>query len=123
MQPSWREGDNGRELFKGDISEAVTKFNAIGETARQPREYQILTDAEGALWRAQEEISALCGGRPDLDTETVYETIEDACLDLHALCQHLESMAPWQAMKAASASSVDAKMAWEAHRRFQRDDQ
>jgi len=120
-QPSWRDGAEGREIFKGSLAEAITRFDAIAETARQPREYQILMNAEGALCRAQAEISALCGARPDLDTERVNETIEDACRDLHALRQHLEAMAPWHALNAASGASVDAKLAWEAHQRFQRD--
>lgn len=119
-KPSFRT-DDPIELFSGPLSEAVTKFDAVGETAKQPREYQILMDAEAALYRAQEEISALCGERPDEDTEKVYEHIEDATRSLMRLRQHFETMSPWRALKLAKAKSVDAKMAWEAHQRFQRD--
>lgn len=122
-QTSWREEENDRELFKGSIADAIAKFDAIGETATQPREYQILMEAQGALWRVQEEINALCGERPDPDTKLVHEQIEDACRDLSALMHHLEQMAPWQAIESASGASVEAKLAWEAHQRFQRNDQ
>lgn len=77
-RPSWDRSEPDVEVFRGDIQEAVTKFDAVGETAKQPREYQLLMTAEGALWRAHEEISALCGERPDPDTEKVYEDIEDS---------------------------------------------
>ena len=79
-------------------------------------------DAEGALYRAQEEINALCGGRPDPDTENVYEDIEGATRALMRLRQHLETMSPWRALGLAADKSVDAKLALQAHQRFQRDD-
>jgi len=117
---SWCADHADTQIFKGPLAEAVIKFDAIGETAKQPREYQILQDAEGALWRAHEEIRALCGERPDEDTEKVYEDIEDATRSLMRLRQHLDTMAPWRALKIAGDKSVDAKLAWEAHQRFQR---
>ena len=119
-KPSSRT-DEPIEVFSGPLSVAITKFEAVGETAKQPREYQILMDAEGALYRAQEEISALCGERPDEDTEKVYDDIEDATRSLMRLRQHLESMLPWRTLNVAGDKFVDAKLAWEAHQRFQRD--
>ncbi len=121
-QPSWRCEEDDRELFKGNLVDAITKFDAMGETASQPREYQILLEAQGSLWRAQEEINALCGERPDPDTELVHEQIKDACRDLSALMRHLETMAPWDALKLTSNASVVAKLALQAHLRFQRDE-
>jgi len=138
-QPSWRDVEPERELFQGSIIEAVRKFNAVGKIAEQPREYRILADAEGALWRAMEEISALCGDRPDEDAKQVNEDIEAATRSLMRLRQHLEQADPWRTLKlidtslqrlrtsdqpiAASAlPTVDAKLAVEAHQRFQRDD-
>lgn len=136
-QPSWDRGEPDVEVFRGDIQEAVTKFDAVGETAKQPREYQLLMTAEGALWRAHEEISALCGERPDPDTEKVYEDIEDASRDLSTLRLHLERTAPWSALTKADAlfgklraehgsqhmgiATTEVRLAVEAHRRFQRD--
>lgn len=124
------------ELFRGEIPEAVSTFDAIGETAKQPREYQILMTVEGSLWRAYEEISALCGERPDPDTEQVYEDIEDACRDLSALRQHLETNDPWRTLAHAARAlqrvresqetpvmglpTVEVNLSMDAHRRFQR---
>ena len=121
-RPSWRENEPDSEVFKGLLREAVTKFDAVGEPAKQPREYQILMETERALYRAQEEISALCGERPDEDTVGVYEDIEDATRSLMRLRQHFETTSPWQALKQAEDKSVDTKLAWEAHQRFQRND-
>ncbi|MEP3329103.1 hypothetical protein [Sedimentitalea sp.] len=120
----------------GEVPEAVAKFQAIGETAKQPREYQILMSAEGCLWRAHEEISALCGERPDPDTEQVYGDIEDATRDLAALRQHLETNDPWRTLAHAEKAlqrvsksqetpvmglpTVDVNLIMDAHRRFQR---
>ena len=112
--------DGPIELFSGPINEAVIKFDAIGETAKQPREYQILMQAEATLCRTQEEITALCGERPDADTEHVHDRIEATCRDLMRLRQHFENMAPWHALKRAETGSVDAKLALQAHQRFQR---
>lgn len=113
--------DDPIEVFSGPLPEAMTKFDAVSGTAKQPREYQILMKAEGALYRAQEEINALCGERPDEDTEKVHDDIEDATRSLMRLRQHFETMSPWRALKLSEDKSVDAKLAWEAHQRFQRD--
>ena len=43
---NWRADQADSEVFKGPLAEAITKFDAMGETAKQPREYQILQDAE-----------------------------------------------------------------------------
>lgn len=136
-RPSWDRKQGHVQMFQGEIPEAVSKFDAIGETAKQPREYQILMTAEGSLWRAHEEISALCGERPDPDTEQVYGDIEDATRDLAALRQHLETNDPWRTLDHAERAlvrvretqeaaipglpTVEVKLAMEAHRRFQRD--
>ena len=125
------------EIFRGDIQQAVSEFDAIGDTAKQPREYQVLMTAEGALYRAEEEISALCGEHPDPDTEKVYEDIADACRELDRLRLHLEQNDPWAVLgrtdeafrrlreETGSTSTglpvVDVKLAMEAHRRFQRE--
>lgn len=135
-RPHWDRKRGDVEMFKGEISEAVSKFDAIGETAKQPREYQILMTAEGSLWRAHEEISALCGERPDPDTEQVYEDIKDACRDLSALRQHLETNDPWRTLAHAERAlqraresqakpvlglpTVEVNVSMDAHRRFQR---
>ncbi len=120
-RPSWRETEPDREVFKGSLREAVTKFDAVGETAKQPREDQILMDAEGALCRAQDEINALCGGRPNLDTEQVHEDIVDATRSLMRLRQHFEAMSLWKGLELAADKSIESKLALQAHQRFQRD--
>lgn len=135
-RPSWDRKQGDVQMFQGEIPEAVSKFDAIGETAKQPREYQILMTAEGSLWRAHEEISALCGDRPDPDTEQVFADIEDACLDLATLRQHLEVNDPWRTLAHAERSlqrvkesqetpilglpTVEVNLGMDAHRRFQR---
>lgn len=135
-RPAWDRTQRDIEMFHGEIPEAVAKFDAIGETAKQPREYQILMTAEGSLWRAHEEISALCGDRPDPDTEQVFEDIEDATRDLASLRQHLEANSPWrtlahaekalQRVKESQATpvmglpTVEVNLSIGAHRRFQR---
>ena len=137
-RPSWDRSQPDVEMFRGDLQSAVPKFDAIGETAKQPREYQTLMTAEGSLWRAHEEISALCGDRPDSDTATVFEDIEDAARDLATLRLHLERTQPWSALGKADAlfdkiraehgsqhtgiASTEIRLAVEAHRRFQRDE-
>ena len=121
-RPSWRENEPDREVFKGSLREAVTKFDAAGETGKQPREHQILMDAEGSLYRAQEEINALCGGRTDQETENEHEDIEDATRSLMLLRKHFEAMSPWAALKIAGQKDTWAKLAHQAHQRFQRDD-
>lgn len=137
-RPAWDRTQNDIEMFHGEIPEAVTKFQAIAETAEQPREYQILMTAEGSLWRAHEEIRALCGDRPNPDTEQVHGDIEEASRDLAALRQHLEINDPWRTIEhseralarvreahgntIAGLPTVEVKLAMEAHRRFQRAD-
>jgi len=136
-RPAWDRKQGDIEIFHGEIPEAVAQFQAIGETAKQPREYQILMTAEGSLWRAYEEISALCGDRPDPDTEQVYGEIEDATHDLATLRQHLETNNPWRTLSHTEKAlarvretsqstvpglpTVEVTLAMEAHRRFQRD--
>ncbi|WP_323772154.1 hypothetical protein [Antarctobacter sp.] len=136
-RPSWDRSQPDVEVFHGELQSAVSKFNAIGETAIQPREYQTLMTAEGALWRAHEEIRALCGERPDPDTEKVFEDIEDASRDLASLRYHLEHNDPWRTLahteKAlarvressdtpiAGLPTVKVKLTMDAHRRFQRE--
>lgn len=39
----------------------------------------LLASAEATLWRAYEEIRALCGERPDPDTARVFGEIEATC--------------------------------------------
>lgn len=136
-RPAWDRAQGDIEMFHGEIPEAVDKFQAIGETAKQPREYQILMTAEGSLWRAHEEISALCGERPDPDTQQVYGDIEDASRDLAALRYHLEHNDPWRTLAHSEKAltrvreanetpivglpTVEVKLAMDAHRRFQRE--
>lgn len=136
-RPAWDRTQNDIEVFHGEIPEAVAKFQAIAETAKQPREYQILMTAEGSLWRAHEEISALCGESPDSDTQQVYGEIEDASRDLAALRQHLEMNDPWRTLTQTEKTlarvretsetpivglpTVEVKLAMDAHRRFQRE--
>ncbi|MGH1355277.1 MAG: hypothetical protein ACRBBS_09380 [Thalassovita sp.] len=135
-RPSWDRKQGDVQVFQGEIPEAVSKFDAIGETAKQPREYQILMTAEGSLWRAHKEISALCGDRPDPDTEQVFADIEQACRDLATLRQHLEVNDPWRTLAPAERalqrvkesqetpilglSTVEVNLGMDAHRRFQR---
>lgn len=137
-RPSWDRSQPDVEMFRGDLQSAVPKFDAIGETAKQPREYQTLMTVEGSLWRAHEEISALCGERPDPDTEKVFEEIEDATRDLATLRLHLERTQPWSTLGKADAlfekirsehgsqqtgiASIEIRLAVEAHQRFQRDE-
>ena len=136
-RPSWDRKQVDVQMFKGEIPEAVSKFDAIGETAKQPREYQMLMTAEGSLWRAHEEISALCGDRPHADTEQVFADIEEACRDLATLRQHLEVNDPSRTLAPAERAlarvrethettipglpTVEVKLSMKAHRRFQRD--
>jgi len=136
-RPTWNRGHGDIEMFHGEIQEAVVKFQAIGETAKQPREYQILMTAEAALWRAHEEISALCGERPDPDTQEVYGNIENASRELAALSYYLEHHDPWRTLTnteqalarvretdealIAGLTNVGVKSVLDAHRRFQRD--
>jgi len=137
-RPSWDHSQPDVEVFRGDLQAAVSKFDAVGETATQPREYQTLMTVEGSLWRAHEEIRALCGERPDPDTEKVFEDIEDASRDLATLRLHLERTQPWSTLGKADAmfekirteqgsqhmgiATTEVRLAVEAHRRFQRQD-
>ena len=47
-RPAWDRSQRDIEMFHGEIPEAVAKFQAVGETAKQPREYQILMMAGGS---------------------------------------------------------------------------
>jgi len=135
-RPAWDRSQRDIEMFHGEIPEAIAKFQAIEETAKQPREYQILMMAEDSLWRAHEEISALCGERQNPDTQQVCRDIEDASRNLAALRYHLEQNDPWRTLAhseqalarlretnetpVAGLPTVEVKLAMDAHRRFQR---
>ena len=72
-------------MFEGTIQQAAQKFCQPEETSEKSRELQILEGAEQTLLRAQEEIAALCGERPDEDTQKIYQQIETAVQDLTSL--------------------------------------
>jgi hypothetical protein len=135
---SYERGRGDVEVFAGEIQEAVAKFNAVSETRDHPREWQILGEIEGALYRAEEEIAVLCGNRPDEDTEKVLEELDDAGRAVCRLRHHLDQNDPWatltrlegalerlrvsgQPVQVTALPSVDVKLAMDAHRRFQRD--
>lgn len=137
-RPSYERGRSDVQVFTGEIREAVAKFNAVSDPKDQPREWQILGDLEGALCRAEEEIAALCGNRPDEDTEKVLEDIYDASRAVCLVRYHLDRNDPWtiltrlegalerlrdsgQPVQVAALPSVDVKLVMDAHRRFQRD--
>lgn len=135
-RPSWDRSQGDIEVFRGELQEAVTRFNAIGETEKQPREHQILQNTEESLQRALDEIAGLCGDDPDPETTKAYEEIEDACRDLIALRLHLERTQPWSTLGKADAlfekirteygsqhtgiATTEVRLALEAHQRFQR---
>lgn len=138
FRPNHERGRGDVEIFAGEIQEAVSKFGAVAETSGQPREWQMLGDLEGALYRAEEEIGALCGNRPDEDTEKVLEDLDDVGRTACRLRHHLEQNDPWSSLTrvetcldrlrgsgkpvpATALPSVDVKLAMDAHRRFQRD--
>ncbi len=136
-RPSWGSGKQDVTVFAGEIQEAVSKFNAVADTTEQPREWQMLGEIEGALYRAEEEIGALCAHRPDEDTEKVLEDIDGAGRTACRLRHHLEKTDPWSVLGRVEAqlaelsrdpskppaviAGVDVRLAMEAHRRFQRD--
>lgn len=136
-KPSWQNGEPDVEVFKGGIQKAVEQFDAVPETAEQPREWKILGTIESTLYRAEEEIAQLCGERPDPDTEKVFDDIEDAGRALCVLRHHLEKTNPWEALKKAETilgnmesspanrysglAKTEVHLAMEAHRRFQKD--
>ena len=137
-RPGYERGRGDVEVFAGEVQEAVAKFSAVSDTKDQPREWQMLGDLEGALYRAEEEIAALCGNRPDEDTEKVLEDIDDAGRAVCLLRHHLDQNDPWttltrlegalerlrvsgQPAQVTALPSVDVKLAMDAHRRFQRD--
>lgn len=138
FRPSHESGRGDVEIFAGDIQEAVSKSGAVAEISGQPREWQMLGDLEGALFRAEEQIGALCRHRPDEDTEKVLEDLDDAGRTACRLRHHLEQNDPWSSLTrvetyleglgtsgeqvpVTALPSVDVKLAMDAHRRFQRD--
>ena len=137
-RPSYERGQGDVEIFAGSIQDAVAKFNAVPETKGQPREWQIVTNAEAALYRAEEEIGQWIKGTPDEDTQNTLDDISEATRTLDRLRHHVEQTDPWrvlarieQTFERLQASdqpittgqfpTVDVKLAMEAHRRFQRD--
>ena len=137
-RPSYERGRGDVEVFTGEIQEAVSKFNAVSETRDNPREWQMLADAEAALYRAEEEIGQWIKGTPDEDTQNTLDDITDATRTLDRLRHHLEHVDPWrvlarieqcferlrasdQPITTGQLPTVDAKLAMDAHRRFQRD--
>ena len=136
-RPNWEMSKPEMEIFSGEIQKAVQRFDAVAETVDQPREWQMLGTIEGTLCRATEEISQLCGGRPDPDTEKVFEDLDDAGRTMCQLRHHLEKANPWDALKKAATileniesspanryagiAKTEVHLAIEAHRRFQRD--
>ena len=112
-----------KQVFQGDIQAAVQKFEAVAERSHEPRELEMLGYIDASLSRAEEEISQLCGGKPDEDTVKVFEDSADASRMMMTLQHHLEKSNPWAALDQAvkDKDSVSAKLAIEAHQRFQRE--
>lgn len=50
-RPSYERGRGDVEVFVGEIQGAVAKYNAVAERSDQPREWQMLGEIEGALWK------------------------------------------------------------------------
>lgn len=137
-RPSWERGKEDVEVFVGEMQEAVAKFDAVSETKDQPREWQVLGEIEGALYRATEEINQWVKGTPDPDTHTTLQDLDDAGRSMCQLRYHLEKADPWVALKKAETiletvrkdpsnqyagvAVTNVHLAMEAHRRFQRDD-
>ena len=133
----WDRGQDDVEIFSGEIQSAVSKFKAFADASEQPREWQMLGDIEGAVYRAEEEIGMLCGHRPDEDTQKTLEDLDDAGRSACRLRFHLEQNDPWRTLahtekalvRVREASqkavpglpTVEVKLAMDAHRRFQRD--
>lgn len=137
-RPSYERGKSEVEVFAGSIQDAVAKFNAVPDTTDQPREWQILGEIEGALYRAEEEIHQWVKGTPDADTQAALDDLEDAGRASCLLRHHLEQNDPWRTLghvekrlnhlrdasepcQTTALPTVDVKLALEAHRRFQRD--
>jgi hypothetical protein len=136
-RPNWEKGKPDTEVFSGEIQTAVQQFDAVAEATEQPREWKMLTEIQGTLCRANEEIAQLCGERPDSDTEKVFDDLEDAGRAMCQLRHHLEKANPWDALKKAETmleniesspanhyaglARTEVHIAMEAHRRFQRD--
>jgi len=134
---SWQHGQDDVEIFSGEIPSAVSKFKSFPDASKQPREWQMLGDLEGALYRAEEEIGMLCGHRPDEDTQKTLEDLDDAGRSACRLRFHLEQNDPWRTLAHTEKSlarvreasqtpvpglpTVEVKLAMDAHRRFQRD--
>lgn len=138
-RPSWERGRGDVEVFAGSIQNAVAKFKAVPDTTDQPREWQMLGEIEGALYRAEEEIGQWVNGTPDPDTQATLDDLDDAGRASCLLRHHLEQNDPWrtlghvekrlnrlrdagEACQITALPTVDVKLAMEAHRRFQRDD-
>ncbi len=136
-KPSWecRKGDV--EIFAGEIQEAVARFGAVAETSDQPREWQMLGEIEGALYRAEEEIGQWVKGAPDPDTQATLDDLDGAGRAMCQLRHHLEKTDPWRGLakaetiletlrkkagyQFASFATTEVRLAMQAHRRFQRD--
>ncbi len=115
----------------------MAKFDAVAEASGQPREWQMLGDIEGALYRAEEEIGQWVKGTPDPDTQTTLDDLDDAGRAMCQLRYHLEQVDPWSGLakaetiletmrkekgnQYASFATTEVHLAMEAHRRFQRD--
>lgn len=136
-KPSGQVGKPDVDVFSGDIQDAVRQFDAVAETSGQPREWQMLSAIEGALYRAEEEICQWVKGTPDPDTQNTLNDLDDAGRQMCLLRHHLEHAAPWEALQKAEtvfeslstdpanlyagAARSEVRLAIEAHRRFQRD--
>lgn len=137
-RPSYERGKTEVEVFAGSIQNAVAKFNAVPDTTDQPREWQMLGEIEGALYRAEEEIGQWVKGTPDPDTQATLDDLDDAGRASCLLRHHLEQNDPWRTLgqvenrlnrlrdagepcQPTALPTVDVKLALEAHRRFQRD--
>lgn len=136
-KPSWERGKGDVEVFAGEIQDAVARFDAVAETSDQPREWQILGEIEGALFRAEEEIGQWVKGTPDPDTQATLDDLDDAGRAMCQLRHHLEKNDPWrgltkaetiletmrkeQSNQYANFAATEVHLAMDAHRRFQRD--
>lgn len=138
-RPSVERGKSDVEIFAGSIQDAVAKFNAVPDTTDQPREWKMLAEIEGALYRAEEEIHQWVKGTPDPDTQDTLVDLEVAGRASCLLRHHLEQNDPWRTLgnvekrlnrlrdagepcQPTALPTVDVKLALDAHRRFQRND-
>lgn len=138
-RPSFERGKSDVEIFAGTVQDAVAKFDAVADATDQPREWQMLGEIEGALYRAEEEIHQWVKGTPDPDTQATLDDLDDAGRASCQLRYHLEQNDPWRTLghiekrlnrlrdagepyQPTTLPTVDVKLAMEAHRRFQRDD-